>query len=707
MQFTHVSRTSRAVAVAALMILALSLPTSLRATNMRTLFAGGTLTEWTVPTPKSGPSAMILDQSGSCCWFVEYYGNKIGHLDPSTNTFQEWPIPTASANPYSLTITSNGGPPELWGTEYGSGKLFMFSPTSGNFREYSLPRSDTGVGYVSVEPGGPQVRVWFTETINNANGELIYDPTTGNATLYEDYFPAAVGGGAYGVYAQSSSVWFAGFSAIVRWDRASQQYTMWQLPVHDSAVGRFISMDSHGQVWYTQGTTNGTSLNNFVGVLRPDSTIMEWRLPTPGADARDISINPQSQQPWIAEQSLVAGEGAIAVLGNSSGGTLFSPTQTTAPSGGTPVTISSASRVLTTTTNTVTPDNRQLLGMRGELFTEYSLESTSPQDVITDSQGNVWVSEPGANKIARLSGLNPDFALSASPTSISVPPGGSGTVTITGTSLYEYAGAPSINAMNLPVGVTLSLDQNPINISPGENASAHVTIDVGLDTTAGSRQITLEGNDGTIAHTTSILLTISNSTSSPSAKSQCLVATATFSSELSPEVELLRDFRDGVLKSRIGASFLSIFNSWYYSFSPYIANYLREHSGTREVMRGVLYPLIGSLSISSVLFSILSTYPEHATLLSGLMASSMIGAFYAGIPLGFAKRRLRFNLRLSIQLCAALLLCGLGGILVGLNFGSSALLMIASSLTVLSATCGSAALTAEAVSKLGKKSKGT
>jgi len=694
------------------MVLAVSLPTGLRASNVRVLFSGGTLTEWTVPTPKSGPSALILDQTGSCCWFVEYYGDKIGHLNPNTNTFQEWTIPTANANPYSLTITSNAGIPELWGTEYAPGKIFMFSPTSDIFREYSVPYGgEVGVGYISVEPTGPEVRVWFTETLNNANVELIYDPTTGNATLYKDYFPAAVGGGAYGVYAQSNSVWFAGFSAIVRWDRASQQYTMWQLPIHGSAIGRFISMDSYGQVWYTQGTASGTSLDNFVGILRPDSTITEWRLPTPGADVREISINPQSEQPWITERSSTAGNGAIAVLGNSSGGTAFSSPETTAPSSGTPITLGSVPQVLTSTNNTVVPNSRQVRGVTGELFTEYSLTSSAPQGAITDSQGNIWISEPGINKIARLSGLSPDFALNVSPPSISLPPSGSGNVSITGTSLYGYGGTPSIDALNLPSGVTMSLDENPLNIRPGENASSHVTIDVGPNVTAGNRQIILRGNDGTIAHTTSLLLTVSNSTSSPTSSStskpQCLIATATYGSDLSSEVESLRNFRDSIMKSQTGASFLTIFNSWYYSFSPTIADYLRQHSGTREMMKGVLYLLIGSLAISSDVYSVLAVYPEYATLLSGLMASGMIGAVYMGIPLGFVKRKLRLNLRFSIHLSAALLFCGLGGILVGLNLGSTILLMIASSLTVVSSAYGSAALTAEAIAHLTKYSKVT
>jgi streptogramin lyase len=596
------------------------------------------------------------------------------------------------------------GPPTLWGTEYGSDKIFTFSPVSQVFSEYSLPHYDTGAGYISVEPGGPPIRVWFTETIRNANDELIYDPTTGNATLYEDYFPAEVGGGALGVYAQPNSVWFAGFSAIVRWDRASQDYTMWQLPVHGSAIGRFISIDSREQLWYTQGTSNGTSLNNYVGVLRADSTIQEWRLPTPGADIGEISINPQSQQPWITERSQATGNGAIAVLGNSSDGTIIPSTPTTAPSGGTPSTLTPASRTLTATVQVAIPANREILGLEGDAFTEYSLQSTAPQDVVTDSQGNIWMSEPGANKIARLSGLSPDFALSASPASMSLSPGSSGTASIIGTSLYGYQGTPTISALNPPSGVTFSLDSHQLDLMPGGNASSQLTINVNLNTTGGTRQITVEGSDGTIAHTTSILLTISNSSSTPG-KSQCLIATATYGSELSSEIQLLRNFRDNIVKSKTGTSFLVIFNSWYYSFSPQVASYLSSHSQTAEAMKNVLYPLIGFLALSSDLFSVLAVYPESATLFSGLLASCMIGAFYLGIPLGVIKRKMRFTLSVSIHQYAALLFSGLGGILAGLTMGSSTLLMIASSIVVLSAMYGSAALTADGISRLGRNRK--
>jgi streptogramin lyase len=621
----------------------------------------------------------------------------LGHLDPNTNTFQEWTIPTPSANPYSLAITTSGGPTELWGTEYGSDKIFTFSPVSNLLREYPLPHGDAGVGYISIEPNGPGVRVWFTETIRNANGEVIYDSTTGNATLYEDYFPAAAGGGAYGVYAQSDAVWFAGFSGIVKWTRASQQYTIWQLPVHGSAVGRFISMDSYGQLWYTQGSTYPTSPDNFVGVLHPDSTISEWRIPTPGADAREISISRESQEPWIAEQSTTASSGAIAVLSNSSSATLFSPSQTTAPSSGTPVTLAATSTVVKATNHTVTPVDAKTTGLATETFTEYPLAS-APQDVVCDSQGNIWMSEPGANKIIRLSELNPDFALNTFPTSMSLSPGGSGTISVIGRSVSGYQGSPTIRALNTPSGVKFSLNSPQLAIKNGGNASSEVVINVDPNATGGTSQVTLEGNDGAITHTTSFWLTISNSSSGPTSRSPCLIATATYGSELSSEVQELRNFRDNVIKSKTGSSFLIVLNSWYYSFSPYIASYVGSHPQTTELIRSILYPLIGILALSSNLFSALAAYPEFATLSSGLFAACIASALYIGMPLGVIKRKMRSTLSMNVRVFAAVLLSGLGGISAGLALGSNVLLMIASSMTVLCAMWGSGALTADFIS---------
>ena len=658
-----------------------------------------TLTEWDIPTRNSGLAGLTLDAAGNCCWFVEYYGNKVGHLDPATGTLQEWAIPTAGANPYSIATTTISGSLVVWGTESGTNKVFAFSTKAGLFREYNLSRYNAGLEYISVEPSSSQQRVWFTESFSNMNGEFIYDPETGNVTLYEDSFPFAVGGGAYGVYATSGNVWFACFSAIVRWNRASQQYTIWPLPAHGSAVGRSITIDQYGEPWYTQGTADGIGNGNFVGVLR-GNTFQEWRIPNRGSDPRGISLNPLTQQPWIAEESPTVGNGTVATLDTSGGGTFVSSSPTTAASGGTPRILAPTVTQMAVSTYTVSPTTKPILGSYNGQFTGYALGPTQPREAVVDSSGDVWISEPGANKIARLS-PGPDFALVVSPPTISVSQGGSGTVTVKGVSISNYTGQVSLAVTSLPRNVTGSgFTLNPMSIPSAGSVSSQFVINVAPDTSTGNSTIIINGTAGAITHSISFVLTITNSSSTSPGVSQCLVAAATYGSDLAPEVQLLRSFRDNSLaRSKIGNSFLIMFNAWYYSFSPSVAGYVSAHGIVRSGIRAVLYPLFAFLSLASQLYSGLSGYPESATLLSGLAASSLTGAFYIGLPLGLLARRRMEKWRLNGIPLTFLLLMPIGGILIGLEFSWTGVLMISSSMGVLATLFVSGLLMAKAVSR--------
>ena len=78
----------------------------------------------------------------------------------------------------------------------------------------------------------------------------------------------------------------------------------------------------------------------------------------------------------------------------------------------------------------------------------------------------------------------------------------------------------------------------------------------------------------------------------------CLIATATFGSEMAPHVQFLRELRDNtVLQTESGTSFMTGFNQFYYSFSPYIADYERENPAFKEVVKLTLTPLLTSLTL--------------------------------------------------------------------------------------------------------------
>ena len=80
----------------------------------------------------------------------------------------------------------------------------------------------------------------------------------------------------------------------------------------------------------------------------------------------------------------------------------------------------------------------------------------------------------------------------------------------------------------------------------------------------------------------------------------CLIATAAYGSELSPQVQILREIRDNQLMgTSSGTSFMTGFNQLYYSFSPYIADMQRENPIFKEAVKVVITPLLSSLSIMS------------------------------------------------------------------------------------------------------------
>ena len=81
----------------------------------------------------------------------------------------------------------------------------------------------------------------------------------------------------------------------------------------------------------------------------------------------------------------------------------------------------------------------------------------------------------------------------------------------------------------------------------------------------------------------------------------CLIATATYGSEMALEVQQLRELRDNsLLQTQSGINFMGMFNDVYYSFSPIIADYERENPVFKKMVKLAITPMISSLSIMSM-----------------------------------------------------------------------------------------------------------
>jgi len=78
----------------------------------------------------------------------------------------------------------------------------------------------------------------------------------------------------------------------------------------------------------------------------------------------------------------------------------------------------------------------------------------------------------------------------------------------------------------------------------------------------------------------------------------CLIATAAFGSEMAPQVQFLREIRDNtVMNTQSGTTFMTGFNQFYYSFSPYVADYERENPVFKEAVKVTLTPMLTSLTL--------------------------------------------------------------------------------------------------------------
>ena len=124
----------------------------------------------------------------------------------------------------------------------------------------------------------------------------------------------------------------------------------------------------------------------------------------------------------------------------------------------------------------------------------------------------------------------------------------------------------------------------------------------------------------------------------------CLIATAAYGSEMSPQVQFLREIRDGkVMSTESGASFMTGFNSLYYSFSPYIADYERENPVFKEMVKIGITPMLSSLSIMSFAESEseIMGYGIGVILMNlGMYVAAPVAILYYGI--NKARKKVRF-----------------------------------------------------------------
>ena len=182
-------------------------------------------------------------------------------------------------------------------------------------------------------------------------------------------------------------------------------------------------------------------------------------------------------------------------------------------------------------------------------------------------------------------------------------------------------------------------------------------------------------------------------------QSRCLIATVAFGSDMAPQVQQLRLFRDDIaLETFAGSSFMNIFNTWYYSFSPSVADYERQVPWLQGAVRTLIYPLLGILALSTSVYDSLAFQTELGIVAAGMTSSLLVGLIYfapLSVALGITFRKRHFDMSVAklVLVCswaasvAAIALAEITVVEGLMMFGTSLLVLSAISTTVITVAC--------------------
>jgi hypothetical protein len=202
--------------------------------------------------------------------------------------------------------------------------------------------------------------------------------------------------------------------------------------------------------------------------------------------------------------SISASPASLSVTQGTSGSTTISTTV----SGGFNSAVSlSASGLPTGVTASFNPTSIAAPGSGSSTltFTASATATTGTVNVTVTASGG-GVTHTATVSLTITAAATPDFAVSASPTSVSVVQGSSGSTTVSTTVSGGFNSAVSLSASGLPTGVTASF--NPASIAAPGSGSSTLTFTASSTATTGTVNVTVTATGGGVTHTATVSLTI-------------------------------------------------------------------------------------------------------------------------------------------------------------------------------------------------------
>ena len=613
--------------------------------------------EYPIPTPGSVPWGIAASKDEEDIWFTEETAGQIGRFVPSSGIFYEFPLPKRleefprprgmTMNITKISTNFNKTPRyDVWFTEYGRsriGHLYGEDAFHVRFSFYTIPLPPGE----SPWPAGPGAQplciamspidysIWFTEFRTNriSSLKLLEDGTA----LFRHYKIGEVADkiNPWGIAVDPNGfVWVSESqrNCIGRLNPVTGEYVTFTIPTpysepHELAIEATTTPPyTVLNVWFTE--YNGDKMGRYDPGL---NVFFEYPIISTGGKPHGIAVSGPYGAVWFTEPF------AQKI------GTMYSwyaPPFVTVTTVGTITSAVTTSHTLsqrrTSNTSVTTSFTAAPYGVGGvgapvtTVTRTYTFTSSMFQ--LTSTSIFSWTITSWTTSYTTTSTTTTAtqvvVSVSTLPTTTST--------TATATSTIVQTSSLTTSRTNTIVIASSSLTTTTLTATSTSNYPT-VTVKLGntsfIPTTTFSPTVTATSVRTSMVPTTStatsILTTTTTTITTVAITRPCVVASAAYGSELAPEVQFLRGFRDRTtMCTFVGSQFMRIFNGFYYSFSPTMAQHVNASPYVAAAARVFMYPLLLSLRAAVSGLPILQSNPEIGLPFIGILASCLIGILY-------------------------------------------------------------------------------
>jgi virginiamycin B lyase len=221
---------------------------------------------WDVPTQGSRPHDPLAARDGSI-WWTGQLVNKLGRVDPKTNTIREYTLKSAFTGPHGLAEDKTGN---IWFTGNNTALIGKLDPGTGIVTEYPMPDPNAKDPHtLNFDQSGI---LWFTVQQSNMIGRL--DPATGAIKLVTSPTPKSR---PYGLKIDPKGIPVVvefGTNKIATIDPNTLAIKEYTLP-DAAARPRRLAIDPDGMIWYVDFA------RGYLGRLdRTTGAVKEWPSPS-------------------------------------------------------------------------------------------------------------------------------------------------------------------------------------------------------------------------------------------------------------------------------------------------------------------------------------------------------------------------------------------------------------------------------------------